>query len=236
MYFCFLYNKYINKKGFKMGFNKRLNEVIQGSGFTNLLLSETLESRYGIKISKESIAKYRNGSRTPSPDFVEAIIDLLNADASYLMGGNKKNVKQVPIIGTASCGGTEINYMQDENMKANYNGDYWSKDLYCVVANGDSMATDIEDGDECICDPNAPIKNGDFVHYQINGESAIKLYNKDEDNYIIEFIPFNPTPDFKTRIIRLESDEIEHLEMAKVVSINKIQLNNRIARLKRVGR
>lgn len=79
-------------------------------------------------------------------------------------------------------------YILYNSMKVNYSGEYYNDHLYCVIACCDSIATEIEDGDEIICDPTVPIQNGDIVHYTINGESAVKLYNKDESNNLIEFI------------------------------------------------
>jgi repressor LexA len=219
-----------------MEFHERLNLAIRESGITNKRLSEMLNDDYNIVISKESIGKYRNGQRTPSPAFIKAVTEITRVSGNYLLGYDTKEVKQIPIVGSASCGNSEYDVFQDSSMKANYNGEYWNKDLYCVIASGDSMASEIEDGDEIICDPNVSIQNGDIVHYQINGESAIKIYNKDEHNHLIELIPYNSTNNFKTRVIRLESDELNDLKIAKVVAINKLKFNNRTARLKQVGR
>jgi len=223
-----------------MEFSQRLKKVIKDSGLNNEALSQKLKDEYGFIISKESIAKYKNGSRTPSPEFIENVLKLTGADASDIFIGEikigRREVKEVPIIGTASCGGSDINFLQVEGMSCIINAEKWNEHLYCVIANGDSMATDIEDGDEIICDPNAQVQNGDIVHYSLENESAIKIYNKDDDNYMIEFIPYNQSETFKTKVVRLDSEEIDTLKVSKVVAINKNKLNNRLARLKLVGR
>ncbi|RAZ48352.1 hypothetical protein CHL14416_02135 [Campylobacter hyointestinalis subsp. lawsonii] len=51
------------------------------------------------------------------------------------------------------------------------------------------MIPKIDDCDEVICDPKADILSGDIVHYQINDESAIKVFFKDDAIGVIEFVP-----------------------------------------------
>lgn len=96
-------------------------------------------------------------------------------------------------------------YKEIEN-KAFCKSEIWHSDLYAVIANGDSMIPKIDDGDEVICDPKADILSGDIVHYQINDESAIKVFFKDENIGVIEFVPFNQNGDFKTLKFRIDDD------------------------------
>jgi phage repressor protein C with HTH and peptisase S24 domain len=173
-------------------------------------------------IPREQIPKLEEYFSKPSGYFLATDLDT-------------KPVFKVPVIGTASCGGSDMNHMQDDSLYCYYNGDYWHQDLYCVIANGDSMAIDIEDGDEVICDPNAKPMSGDIVHYRINGESAIKILVEDLEANIIRLKPYNPSEDFKTRTIRLDDDEVDDLKMSKVVAVNKLSFNNRAARLRLVG-
>ena len=176
----------------------------------------------------------RLDNRRLSSEQLLAAAEYFGVDPNFFADSKHIPAKKVPIISTASCGGGDMDYLQDSKIETNYNGDYWSEDLYCVIANGDSMATEIEDGDEIICDPNAHINNGDIVHYQINGESAIKVFFKDKES--IEFIPYNPTPTFKTRVINLEAEERNNLKISKVVAVNKLKFHNRLARLKIIGK
>ena len=221
-----------------MGFDKTFNTVMKSEKITNDNLSKLLEERYGYKIGKDSIGKYRRGERTPNPEFIKFASKILNIPTDYLLGVNNKItlVKKIPIIGTASCGKTNNNHLQDSTSFAYYNGDYYKPSLYCVIANGDSMAPEIEDGDEVICDPDADVQNGDIVHYKIGAESAIKVYVKDEDAYMVQFIPYNSSEDFKTKTIRLDDDIAKELEINKVVAVNKLKFNNRLSRLKLIGR
>jgi len=208
-----------------MSFGEKLKEARKNKKISQEKLAKL------IGVSRGAIANYEAGNNTPTFENMEKIIELLSIN---IVG--RREVKEVPIVGTASCGGSEINFLQVEGMSCIINAEKWNEHLYCVIANGDSMATDIEDGDEIICDPNAQVQNGDIVHYSLENESAIKIYNKDDDNYMIEFIPYNQSETFKTKVVRLDSEEIDNLKVSKVVAINKNKLNNRLARLKLVGR
>lgn len=205
---------------------------------TNKQLSEILKTQYNYQISKESIGKYRQGARTPNPTFIELSAKVLNISTDYLLGVQNKEyfIKKIPIIGTASCGRADRNHFQDTSAFTLYNGENYKHNLYCVIANGDSMAPEIEDGDEVICDPTAEVQNGDIVHYKLLGESAIKVYYRDEDAFIVQFIPYNPNQNFKTKTIRLDEELANELEISKVVAVNKLKFNNRLSRLKLIGK
>ena len=213
-----------------MSFGEKLKKALKEKNITNKELADYLE------VSRGLITHWCNDIRNPNPKQLEKITDFLKINASVLIG-NEKAVKLVPIIGTASCGGSEIDYLQDENKKAFYNGEFWKKSLYCVIANGDSMSPEIDDGDEVIIDPDVKCVTGDMVHYKIDNESAIKVLVVDEDAYIIQFIPYNSNDTFKTRTIRMDDEEsMAKLTYHKVVSVNKLKFNNRAARLKMIGR
>ena len=167
---------------------------------------------------------------------LKQIANFLQISTGELFGESNLQVKKIPIIGTASCGKVNNNHLQESTGFAYYNGDYYKPSLYCIIANGDSMAPEIEDGDEVICDPDADVQNGDIVHYKIGAESAIKVYVKDEDAYMVQFIPYNSSEDFKTKTIRLDDDIANELEISKVVAVNKLKFNNRLSRLKLIGR
>ena len=75
-----------------------------------------------------------------------------------------------------------------------------------------------------------------MVHYKLNGEEAIKVFYDNKELDAIELIPYNPNSIFKVKTIKKDSDEINNLEMVKVIRINKVHLNNRAARLRMVRR
>jgi len=214
-----------------------IKELLSLQGKKQKDLVDTLNQGQG------TVAKWLSSNENinrdmPYPILVETAA-YLNVSTDFLLSGieNGTKVKQIPIIGTASCGDSEMNYDQDSNKKANYNGEYWNKDLYCVIASGDSMSPEIDDGDEVIIDPNVEPVNGDMVHYKINDESAIKVLVIDTDAYIMQFVPYNQGDFFRTKTIRLDDDEaLNELSYHKVVSVNKLKYNNRNARLRLIGR
>ena len=167
------------------------------------------------------------------------IAKFLNTTIDYLFSDDSSDanpVKKVPIIGTASCGMPTVDVIQDDGY-CYYNSEYFTDKLYCVIAYGDSMAPEIDDGDEVVCDPDITLQNGDMVHYTLHGEGAIKVFVKDDEANIIQFIPYNAHDDFKTKTIRLDDETaVQSLVMAKVITVHKKKFNNRAARLKLVGR
>lgn len=186
-----------------------------------------------IGVTRNAITNYEKNSNTPTYENMKKLSLILGVDLS----SEEKIVNFVPIIGTASCGNCDINFSQEHHKKAYYNGDSWKKSLYCVIANGDSMSPEIDDGDEVIIDPEIKCQTGDIVHYKIDEESAIKVLVIDEEAHIIQFVPYNSSDCFKTRTIRLDDTlTIERTTYYKVVSVNKLKFNNRAARLKLIGR
>ena len=203
------------------------------AGLTQLEFSKLLD------IGRSSLAQYESGIYKPNIETLSMMAKHLNIDISELIGEKEshRDVKLVPVIGTASCGRIEINCLQDENKKAYYNGDFWKQSLYCVIANGDSMSPEIDDGDEVIIDPDVPCQHGDMVYYKIDDESAIKVLAIDKEAHIMQFVPYNSSETFKTKTIRLDDEEtLAKLTYHKVVSVNKLKFNNRAARLKLIGR
>ncbi|PTB83591.1 hypothetical protein C9926_02115 [Sulfurovum lithotrophicum] len=213
-----------------------LKSKIKEYGYTYKSISEKILNEYSYKISKESIAKYADGSRTPEPKLLVILSDILHVTVDYLIGNKTSAVSKIPIIGIASCGGVNLNHLQGMGKTALYNGDFYTPELYCVIASGDSMASEIEDGDEIICDPNIMPKSGDMVHYKIRNDSAIKILWEDEDANIVQFIPYNTSDTFKTITIRKDDEIYNNLILSKVVAVNKLKFHNRAARLRQIGR
>ena len=192
-----------------------------------------------LGVSPNYVTRYAeeqyNDTFLPSKYFKKTA-NFFGIDPTYFLDEEMtmRPVRTVKIVGTSSCGSLDINHFQGEKY-ALFNGEEYHERYYCVIACGDSMAPEIDDGDEVICDPAADIINGDMVHYTIGNESAIKVYVKDEDAYIIQFVPYNPSETFKIRTVRLDDDSTI-IKMTKVISVNKRKTNNRLARLKLIGR
>ncbi|WP_066222616.1 XRE family transcriptional regulator [Aliarcobacter cryaerophilus] len=216
-----------------MGIGSKIKEILDFKGIKQKKFAEMINE------TTVNVNRYINEQRQIPNSLLPTIAKELNISIDELLDGEitERKVSLVPVIGTASCGGTEINHLQDENKKAYYNGDFWKQSLYCVIANGDSMSPEIDDGDEVIIDPDVPCQHGDMVYYKIDDESAIKVLAIDKEAHIMQFVPYNSSETFKTKTIRLDDEEtIERLTYHKVVSVNKLKFNNRAARLKLIGR
>lgn len=216
-----------------MGIGSKIKEILDFKGIKQKKFAEMINE------TTVNVNRYINEQRQIPNSLLPTIAKELNISIDELLDGEitERKVSLVPVVGTASCGGTEINCLQDENKKAYYNGDFWKQSLYCVIANGDSMSPEIDDGDEVIIDPDVPCQHGDMVYYKIDDESAIKVLAIDKEAHIMQFVPYNSSENFKTKTIRLDDEEtIERLTYHKVVSVNKLKFNNRAARLKLIGR
>ncbi|MEE3776483.1 S24 family peptidase [Campylobacter sp. CX2-4080-23] len=226
-------------------FNKALfNAEMKKQKISREKLAELLTQK-GDSITIDGINWwFRSEKNKPEIEKIKIISEILNVPFNKLalisddiknniLGIN--NIKFVPIVGSASCGVPQLNSYQDIENKAFCKSEIWHNDLYAVIATGDSMTPEIDDGDEVICDPRADILSGDIVHYQIAGEGAIKVYFKDESVGVIEFVPFNQNSEFKTLKFRIDDENID-IRMSKVIAINKSKMNNRLARLKAINR
>ncbi|MFY9085387.1 S24 family peptidase [Aliarcobacter cryaerophilus] len=216
-----------------MGIGSKIKEILDLKKIKQKQFAEMIDE------TTVNVNRYINEQRHIPNSLLPIIARELNISVDELLDGEliEKKVRFVPVTGTASCGGTEINHLQDDNKKAYYNGDFWKPTLYCVIANGDSMSPEIDDGDEVIIDPDVSCQHGDMVYYKIDGESAIKVLAIDKEAHIMQFVPYNSSETFKTKTIRLDDEEtIERLTYHKVVSVNKLKFNNRAARLKLIGR
>ena len=216
-----------------MGIGSKIKEILDFKGIKQKKFAEMINE------TTVNVNRYINEQRQIPNSLLPTIAKELNISIDELLDGEitERKVSLVPVVGTASCGGTEINCLQDESKKAYYNGDFWKQSLYCVIANGDSMSPEIDDGDEVIIDPDVPCQHGDMVYYKIDDESAIKVLAIDKEAHIMQFVPYNSSETFKTKTIRLDDEEtIERLTYHKVVSVNKLKFNNRAARLKLIGR
>lgn len=200
----------------------------------HLFRNGVVAKKSGEPYKASSLYNFFNCNRELDSSLLPHFGTLLNVPEGAFFEYDHKSVIKIPIIGEASCGLPIINNNQENGKFCNYNGEHYNHNLYCVIACGDSMSPEIEDGDEVICDPTITIQHGDLVHYTINNESAIKLYIEDKEANIIQFVPYNSNDIFKTKTLRL--DEEEDVRIAKVVSVNKLKINNRSARLKLIGR
>lgn len=210
-------------------------ELLKAARKKKKLSQEELAKMIGV--NRVAVTNYELNKNTPTHTNLKKIVSVLGVSSDYFNDDQShKPVAKVPIIGETSCGSAITSSFQDSGRTCYYRGDFFSPDLYCVIASGDSMAPEIEDGDEIVCDPRVNPSHGDLVHYTIHGESAVKVYVVDTDANLAQFVPYNPSDTFKTRTIRLDDEEASDLKVVKVVAVNKLKFNNKSARLKLIGR
>ena len=75
-------------------FNENLTKIMTDRKITNKALSEWITDNYK-KISKETIAKYRDGSRTPSPEFIAIIAEYFDIPEQYLFDTSDKKKQKI---------------------------------------------------------------------------------------------------------------------------------------------
>ncbi|MDR2100415.1 MAG: helix-turn-helix domain-containing protein [Campylobacteraceae bacterium] len=202
------------------------SELMKHEGTKNIDLANFLQVSaqvFGNWVARESIPE----------KYAPKIAEYYRIDLNSFYDDKTTVVKKVPIIAFVNCGGG----LCREKIEgfAPYRGNAKIDKLYCLIAKGSNMSPEIEDRDEIICERDAKINVGDIVHYTIDGESAVKIYIRDEDADIIQFVPYIQSGDFKTKTVRLDDKSLE-FTMTKVTAVNKIEMKNTQARLKLIGR
>lgn len=171
-------------------FALNFNRILYEKGITSLALAEFITSR-GRKISKESIAKYRDGSRTPDPDIITYAAQMAQVDEQEFFGKSKyfkhKNADDyihIPLI-NANAGAGNLGIIPDFFDKvesvpvaSKFLNGVDSRFLSIMQVTGDSMSPTIEDNDWLIVDM---VSDGvtDRVFEKISG-----LYLINKDGYI----------------------------------------------------
>lgn len=188
---------------------------------------------------------FRSENNKPEIEKIEILAEILEEPFNKLaiikdeiknkIIGEYSSVKLVPVVGTASCGIPDINSLQEYEEKVPCADDFWNKNVYAVIANGDSMLPEFKEGDIIYCDPTADVLDGDFVHYQYHNETAIKFYREDKKMGMIYFVPLNPSEEFKTLRFRVDDEECQYLTIVKVVGHHRSLLNNRQERIRMYG-
>ena len=198
-------------------FSKNFDYLMKKENITNKKLAEMLDNFYSFKISKESIAKYRRGERTPNPDFIKYVSYILKVNVNELLKNENDNIPlthYLPIIGEASCGVPTHQFFEDVEMYP-VSEDMYRNSRYIVRAVGDSMLPKIKNGDLVLCDKEAQVDNNSIIHYTINGEeSGIKkaVY---KDGKLFMLMPLNQ--DYPP-IMLGENDEVVTAKCVKVIS------------------
>jgi len=211
----------------------KINKLLKDEKKTQKSLAEFI----GIQPStlNKILKKDTKAKRKLSAEQLILVAKFFSVHEGYFSDNMKSNVKKIPIIGTSSCGSSESNLLQVEDSYCIFSAEKWNDKLFCVVADGDSMAPEIENGDHVICDPSILPKHGELTYYTVNGESAIKVFVENKEAGIVMLKPINANKHFKTTVFRIDEDIFDDVKFAKVVGINKTNFNNVSARLKLVG-
>ncbi len=143
-----------------------------------------------IGVSRGTVTHWSNGVRTPNPEQIKQISEILNLPVGYFFEDDEMPLKTIPLIGIASCGVPNLTY-SDTVEHIPVPADLARDGVYAVQADGDSMLTKIANGDIVICDKEMPCEHGNIVHYTtIDGESGLKKYLID-DKGVVTLMPLN---------------------------------------------
>jgi len=191
-----------------MDFIDKINELKDLNKSKQYKIAEYI----GIKTSTLSEILNRKGGRKFTPEQIHKIAKYFNVTTDYIYNVETKKLRQIPLIGKASCGKPQ-DYDLNGYEPIPVPEDMYRVGMYAVEAEGDSMSPKINDGDIVYCCANQIIDNGKIVHYSLNGESGIKRYKINEAGTIISLVPINSEYD----IITIHCDDNTELLMAKVV-------------------
>jgi repressor LexA len=185
-----------------MTFSENLKLIMR----TKKITANTIAERMGV--TRGTVTHWSNAERFPKDDLtIKRLADVLGVKVGDLFDENKMGQTFRPLIGSASCGVPTTYYYEDvEMIPVSENVGLSS---YFIRADGESMATRINNGDLLLCDPDAMIRSGDIVHFEWDGEHGVKKYV--EQNGMRMMVAFNQ--DYPPIII---TDEYE-LRMVRVI-------------------
>lgn len=156
----------------------------------NKLTANEIADRIGV--TRGTVTHWSNGIRFPKDDVtIKNLAKILRVGVEELFNGkaNKIGTSERPLIGEASCG-VPITYYYDDEYEMITAPEWAGERSYYVKADGDSMEPDIMNGSLVLCDPDAEVIEGKFVHYTWDGENGIKKYINLNGQVMLQ--PINP--------------------------------------------
>lgn len=158
-------------------------------------------------VSQGTIANWESGTRTPDPETLAKLAEILSVSTDYLIGIDKptdalellmsqhNNIKPVrlkrfPLLGEISCGKP---IFADEDKESYVMADMDIHADFCLLAKGDSMTgARIYDGDIVFIKEMPLVENGDIAAVIIDNEATLKrvYYYPDKSKLILN--PENP--------------------------------------------
>jgi len=168
-------------------FSLNFHNVLSEKGIKNKDLAEFITNR-GRKISKESIAKYRDGSRTPDPEIISFAAQMAQVDEQSFFGKMKYNTSinnddyiNIPIVNVNAGAGSLgiypdfIDKTERLPIASKFLNGANPEFLSIMQVSGDSMHPTIKDKDWLIVDM---ISNGKSDR-QFEKVSGLYVISKD---------------------------------------------------------
>ena len=135
-----------------------------------------------LKIAPSTISMYESGNREPNFEILETLADFFNVDLNYLLGKTDKTTKliienenkgfKIPVLGNVAAG-IPISAVEDildyEEVPASWQN---QGEFFALRIKGDSMESDINDGDTVIVKQQSDANSGDTVIALVNGDDA----------------------------------------------------------------
>lgn len=165
-----------------------------------------------IGCSRQSYNAYENGYRSPDPDLLRRMADVLGTTVDYIVRGVSDRpeflplpeTRTVPRVGTVSCGKPILaveNHDAYDEVPANIRADF------TVRATGDSMqGARIYDGDIVYIRQQDTCETNDIVAVLIGNEVVLKRFAKNGDTVMLlsenpKYLPIIVHPDDNVRIL-----------------------------------
>ena len=144
-------------------------------------------------------------------DHVLNIARYFGVTADYLLNEEAEDIKTgvVPIIGRSCDRVTSTPWASGESVCVPRS--IYTKTAYGVYVSDESMRPRMCQGDIVVCDTFSNLKNGDYVHYTVNGESGLRVF--EEDGRFLKLLPFGCT----AQPLCFRDDEIVEAVFAKCV-------------------
>lgn len=169
---------------------ERLKKIREKKGLSRAKLATALG------IGENSVYSYEKGIRMPGADVLSAIAEYLDVSIAFFTGETDIPVETggmvdlempietvaLPVYESVSCGNGSIAMTEPIGIipkPDNIVGDFW------VVAKGDSMEPNIQDGDFLLISTHEQINNGDLVIIVVDDEVYCKFFSQNENNVIL---------------------------------------------------
>jgi len=159
-------------------FAENFNKVLKDAGITNKALAEYITDN-GRKISKESIAKYRDGSRTPDPDIISFAAEMAKVtEQSFFTSGPVPTIQIDPNyteLPTIYAGAGAVGYAVDNAERRSYPNELipphiaLDENALVIIVAGNSMEPLYYENDVVFIDM---VNGRDFI--QIDGTYLVR--------------------------------------------------------------